>query len=390
MLVIGKINLLEDRSRMAKDIREIGNNKIRYRALAEWLSQQIDTGAMPYGVRIPSETALCNRFGLSRQTVRNALKALQESGYISSHQGKGSFVARNIMPQRSNTIGVFLNFADNYVFPEVLSAIVSTLQEKGYGIDLGIGYNRVSLERDFLQRMINCNAAGIIIRGTKSGLPNPNRALYQQLLRTRTPLVFVQNYYPNIPCHAVVLDDCNMMYQLTQRLIDAGHRKIGGIFKFDDAEGQQRYLGYIQALMDNHIPVEEGLISWFESSDAASDTSGREASYDLFAATVAEKCTAVVCYNDKTATAIIMRLENLGKKVPDDLSVVGFDGESVEQLRIRDLSLTSVIHPKAELGITAAQVLLETIDTAGNYPQSVVEHLISCQINDGNSIRPIV
>ena len=184
---------------MAKDIREIGNNKIRYRALAEWLSQQIDTGALPYGVRIPSEAALCNRFGLSRQTVRNALKALQESGYISSHQGKGSFVARNIMPQRSNTIGVFLNFADNYVFPEVLSAIVSTLQEKGYGIDLGIGYNRVSLERDFLQRMINCNAAGIIIRGTKSGLPNPNRVLYQQLLRTRTPLVFVQNYYPNIP-----------------------------------------------------------------------------------------------------------------------------------------------------------------------------------------------
>ena len=83
MCVIGKINLLEDRSRMTKDIREIGNNKIRYRALAEWLSQQIDTGAMPYGTRIPSETALCKRFGLSRQTVRNALKALQESGHLS-------------------------------------------------------------------------------------------------------------------------------------------------------------------------------------------------------------------------------------------------------------------------------------------------------------------
>lgn len=375
---------------MSKDIREVSNNKIRYKALADWLSHQIDTGVLPYQSKIPSETALCNRFGLSRQTVRNALKALQEKGYISSYQGKGSFVVRNVAPQRSNTIGVFLNFADNYVFPEVLSAIVSALQEKGYGIDLGIGYNRVSIERDFLQRMIRSNAAGIIIRGTKSGLPNPNRALYQQLLNTHTPLVFVQNYYPDIPCHAIVLDDCSMMYQLTQRLIDAGHKKIGGIFKFDDAEGQQRYLGYVQALMNNGIPIEESLISWFESSDAASDARGRETSYDLFASMIAEKCTAAVCYNDKTASAIVTRLESLGKKVPDDLSIVGFDGESIDQLQIRGLSLTSVIHPKAQLGVTAAQVLLQMIDEPLSYPQSVIEHPIACQINDGNSIRRIM
>ena len=327
----------------------------KYLKIKDWLLEGINNNTFKYGEKLPSEKALMNRFSVSRQTVRNAIDVLEKEGDIKRVKGSGMFVNKNLKDIRNKTVGVLLSYFDEYVFPFIVGSIQSELTDRGYSIDLGITYNKLDLEKKYLERMLDSNFSGLIVEGTKTGLPNPNLYLYEELYKRNVPVVFIHNYYPALHYPSVLMDDVRLSCKLTEMLIENGHRNIAGLFKFDDLQGHRRYEGYVKALTEANIPINEDNIGWFS-------TSSRDSMFvyqDKPILKNIQKCSAVVCYNDQLATRLYSYFRENGINVPNDISVVGFDNLFPEYFNSK---FTSANHPKGEIGKEAVKILFNMIE----------------------------
>lgn len=328
----------------------------KYREISEWILKKIQNGSYKYNTKIPSEQTLCRKFGMSRQTVRRAIKELTEEGYLRTEKGRGTFVVRQ-RNRQSHTIGVLMSYMHEYLFVDILRGVEEVLDANGFSMEVGITNNHLDKERTFLQRMVENDIAGLIIEGTRSALPNPNVRYLQQLQDKGIPIVFIHNRYLNFPCLTFVMDDEALSYKMTEMLIKAGHKQIAGIFKGDDLQGVRRYKGYVDALCEYGIPIDESRIGWFYENYYANQK------LDMIVKEILElfnSYTAVICYNDFIAKSVCDLLSIAGVSVPDDISIVSFDN-----LIIADQiagGLTSAAHPRKLLGIEAATNLVYKIE----------------------------
>ncbi len=360
----------------------------KYKALYDWIAKSIDSRKVAFGEKLPSENMLCQKFGISRQTVRNALAELEKAEYVSRFKGKGTFVKKKVTLGRADTVGVCLSFLENYIFPNVLHGIEEVLTEHGFGIDFGFGNNRVDQEAKFLRRMLDMNVSGLIVEGVKSAFPTPNEQYYKELQRANIPIVFVHNYYSNVKCPCVLMDDETLMAQLTELLIQAGHRRIAGVFKFDDLQGILRYTGFVKALMKAGLPVNEDLVAWYDSTNLESARVRTDCILEEFADVIVKKgVTAFACYNDLIASRMVEKLEARGVRVPEDVSLVGFDNSEIVQLK--KFRLTTAHHPKDLLGETAAKKLLHLIHNPQEPQDKRTLYIMGSEIFMGDSIREI-
>ncbi len=151
------------------------SNGIKYKALYSWMIGKINDGSFAYKEKLPSESALCEQFQISRQTVRNAMDRLCQEGYIERVKGSGSFVTKPVRI-REKTIGILFLTISGYINANILNGIEEVLTKQGYSILLELSHNRVVNETRFLQKMLTSNVSGLIIEGTKSSFPRSGRA----------------------------------------------------------------------------------------------------------------------------------------------------------------------------------------------------------------------
>lgn len=334
--------------------------KFKYQDLVQAILAKIKDGTFPYNSKLPSEAEFCSEFSVSRQTVRNALKQLANDGYIYSVKGSGSFVNMSARP-RKKKIGVMFTTVAGYICSDILNGLENVFTKNGYSIQLELSHDRCDFETRFLQKMCNSNVSGIIIEASKSNFPTPNAALFRQLDELRIPYVFVNGYYRNVPCNAVVWEDENVAYQMTTRLIKAGHRKIGCIFRFDEMQGAHRYLGYTRALIENDIEINNDIICWYHDTIENSCVKPLQTVLiEKFIDQLSDNCTALVCYNDLIAGIVINRLQMNNIKIPEQISIVSFDNSDLVKL-FSLKGFYSFEHPKNEIGHVAAKRLLHLI-----------------------------
>lgn len=343
--------------------------KPKYKALCQWLIDRISDGTYQFQEKLPSESELCARFHISRQTVRNALQELEESGYIMRSRGSGSFVNKEIR-QKEKIIGVLFTTLGDYINSDILTGLESVFNQNGYSILLEQSHNRVENERLFLKKMVDSKVAGLIIEGTKSSFPTPNTDLYERLSSLKIPYVFINSSYSNVNASSVVWDDENVSYLVTEQLIKSGHTKIAGLFRFDETQGPNRYLGYVRALIDNGIAVQEDYISWYGLSGQTKERERQFQYVDIFVKDILQSCTALICYNDYIACHIVPYLTSMGVTIPKALTVVSFDNSDITQLYGAQ-RVPSVAHPKEALGELAAELLLKAIRAPFSEPQPV-------------------
>lgn len=232
----------------------------------------------------------------------------------------------------------------------------------------------------YLKGMLGRNVSGLIIEGTRSSFPNPNLRLYKEIRRRNIPTLFIHNHYQNETFDSVEMSDARAGYELTRILIQNGHTRIGGIFKYDDWQGIERYRGFIECLSDFGIDFQEDWIRWYSTRDMEEiKQKGLQRMYRR-----TKDCTAMILYNDEVAGSYGF-LKDRGLRVPEDISLVSFDDAGPEQEA--ELKILSVIHPKYNLGrITARNLLRMMEDRTGrkNYA-----HQFPVAFNNGNSVRDI-
>lgn len=329
----------------------------KYQQICAWVNTEISNGTFVRGDKLPTENELIERFSVSRQTVRRALKELTENGTVESRRGSGTYVTASIRrcKDREIRIAVMLTYVDTYIFPVIVKGIESVLTPAGCAMQIAMTDNAVEKERMLLKEFIRTRSVdGIIAETVKSGLPNPNLNLYRELENIGIPVLFVNSFYKDLEIPHVSLNDRMAGYLAARHLVECGHRSIGGIFKADDGQGHLRYAGYTEALMDNDIKVKSGQIIWIDSEELKN----MEEESEKFLKRL-KNCTACVCYNDETAWKLVQIFQKAGKRVPDDLSVVGIDDSALA--RLCPVPLTSVENPAGELGRMAAEMMMRKI-----------------------------
>ena len=345
----------------------------KYIYIAKTLEQEIRDGIWPLGSKLPIEPELCARFEVARQTLRQAIGVLEEQGLVERLQGSGTYVRAVAPATQRQTVCVMTTYLDDYIFPEILSGVEEVLSAERINTQMRLTRNRISTERQNLLELQNSDCSGLIVEGTKTALYNPNTAIYQTL--TGTPVVFINGWSRELTdVSYVAADDYQGARTLTEYLITRGHSAIGGIFKHDDIQGLKRHQGYLDALLKAGLPMEEENWRWFATEDV-------ELLFQPGLADWLRRFSAVVCYNDTIAVRLMQFCAAHGIRVPEDLSVTGFDNSALSEI----MGLTTVQHPGAALGRAAAEAVLALMQ----HPEQTIQKLLPVPLVERRSVRQL-
>lgn len=327
----------------------------KYLLLAQRLRAAILAGQYTPGQRLPSEHELMEVHDCSRQTVRQALSILDAEGLTERVRGSGTYVRSGRVQQSwPHPVAVVSTYIGEYILPSILSGIEEALSANGYTALLFATHNRVDEERRILSDLLHKPIDGLLVEGTKSALPNPNIDLYRQLRKNGVPVLFLNGFYQELSDFPhLVTDDRQGGYDATEFLIQKGHTRIAGIFKNDDRQGHERYLGYASALIDHQLALTDDHVLWFT-------TSTRADMVERYGLSVVEGCSAVVCYNDEVAVPLLNLLLRAGYKVPEDVAIISFDNSTMADLAA--VRITSLTHPKQRMGVEAVRRLIHLIE----------------------------
>ena len=340
----------------------------KYQQIAETLKARIAEGVYPPDSMLPTEFQLCEQYGVSRQTIRMALKTLADQNIIQRRQGSGSRVLNlsDAPAERRKTVAIITTYISDYIFPAILREAEAVLSANNCSTLLFATSNQLFNERRILLNLLQeTHIDGILVEGTKSALPNPNLDLYQKLRERKIPLVFFNGSYDNLDAVSVLDDNFDGGRQLTRYLAGKGHRIIAGIFKSDDIQGHQRFAGFSSAMCEENLPLEDRHVFWYRTEDKPELTPDSKL-WDHALAPVLEGCSAVVCYNDEVASYVIQCLTRRGVSVPGQMAVVSFDNSLYSRLTVP--RITSLSHGDLNAGRVAAETLLALF--RGEAPES--------------------
>lgn len=280
--------------------------------------------------------ALHNHPRISPETTRVIKKLAEEMGYVPSE------VARSLVSSRSAGIGVAVNDFLNPFYVDLITNIENAITDDTYHIFVGSFHRSHGQEQSLIRTFYESRLAGAIVVGS---LVDGDYQSWSH--RKSMPIVLIGcRVYP----YSVGVDNRFGAQAATKHLISLGHRRIAFVTQGHrtDTE-QQRLQGYQTALSQQHLPLDDSAIVHGDGNI----TGGIKAVTQLLA--LNPRPTAIVCYNDMTAIGVINGLQQHGLRVPQDISVIGFDDLPIASAYAP--ALTTVRQPTAALGAAAIATL---------------------------------
>lgn len=260
-----------------------------------------------------------------------------------------SAIARSLASKKTKTIGVVVTSIADPFIADVVSGIEETANDHGYSVFLANSNanpeREVRVVHSFHERRVD----GILVTASRVG------ALYVPLLsELKVPIVLINNQHPDEFIYSVMIDNLKASTQVMKHLIGLGHRRIAYI---GDQAGflsdTERFAGYRQGLAFAGYPFLPELVVHGDGKPEG----GRQAMDKLL--TLPVPPTAVFCYNDMSALGALRALYAHGVKVPDDISLVGFDDLAIASYT--SPQLTTVSQPKQQMGRMAMDTMLKLI-----------------------------
>ncbi|GAA0361750.1 GntR family transcriptional regulator [Bacillus horti] len=333
----------------------------KYNKVKEWIRTRIIENTYRPNQKINSESELMKQFGVSRHTVRIAIGELVNEGWLYTEQGAGTFCADRSSRSASHQheqkkIAIITTYISDYIFPSIIRGAEAELSKEGYHVTLFSTNNSYDKEKKILETIISQKFDGAIIEPTQSASANPNINYYLNLDVLGIPYLMINAFYEELEPVHVVMDDEKGGYLQTKHLLELGHSHIAGFFKTDDRQGVKRMKGFIKAFREKNMVVEPKNIVTY--STTGKDSKPADYFRNVWEAS-SEKPTAVVCYNDELAIRLLHVIREKKLSIPDHISIVGYDNSFLAE--VSEVKLTTIEHPKSELGKMAAQMIVKMV-----------------------------
>lgn len=294
-------------------------------------------------------TATVSRVFNDAETVKPAMRA-RVMQVIDRHHYVSDGLAGGLASRRSRLVGLIIPTMINSIYASSTQAIQNVAQSAGYTVLVGISDFKPEQEAQLIHQLIGRRVEGLILTGAE----RPPR-VYEKLRRNGTPFVITWKLArgSNLPC--VSFDNHRAAATAVAHLVSLGHRRIGLICGQtavnDRARGRRE--GFLAAMTKHGLPVEPSLVleRKFEFVE------GRAAMHQMLLNP--RPPTAVFCANDIQAIGALGECREQGLRVPDDISIIGFDDLPIVQYTMPQL--TTVRVPASEMGQRAMESLLHAM-----------------------------
>lgn len=269
-----------------------------------------------------------------------------------------NLLARSLRLGETKTIGVILPDSANPFFAEVARGIEDTGFEEGYSVIICNSDNNQDKEKLYIDVLYEKQVDGIIFVST-----GESTKLLSDSREQKKPFVIVDRMMPGINSDSVMTDNEKGGYLATSHLIQLGHRKISCIRGPSGiSPSANRFTGYCRALEEHKIPLDETFIL----DGDFHFQSGYTNTLDLLK--LDNPPTAIFALNDLMAVGAIAAAQKIGKNVPTDISIIGFD--DIDLAAYVHPPLTTISQPKYEIGVMATNLLLDRIQDNNRQPRS--------------------
>lgn len=306
------------------------------------------------GVSPTTVSLILNHKGerFSDETIKKVLKIVEETNYYPD------FFAQNLVSKNNKTIGVIIPTLGDLFFDGLFEGIEKVASERGYSVILFNSGNSKEKEDRGLDFMLSRSVSGIIL-ATPHILDHERFAL----IRKRCPILLMDRGITPRLEGQIAVDELGGMAEAMDKLSALGHRRIAYIRENQSYYNlQSRFDGYRQGIQRHHLDDDPSLIITADLSVEG----GYEATKKLLEA--GQEFTALCCANDYIAVGAYRALLQAGKKIPDDISVLGFD--DIDIAAYITPALSTVKQTIDELGMEAASALIKKIE----HPETALEN----------------
>lgn len=325
----------------------------KYQMVFDDLKAKIQSSEYKNGDKLPSENMLMDVYGVSRQTIRQALGMLEKEGVLEKSQGKGSFVRKKAARVPTKRIAVITLDIGLSVFPPVLKEVEEVMFSHGYATMLFSTQSSVLRERRILQQLVENPVDGIIMYATMAIFGCENLDLFRVLMDMGTKFVFMDTKYADpelseIPC--VSMEDRQGAYEVTSRILRDSPASLCCFTTYASPHIVERTIGIRRALLDQGFRFDENdFISVYSAERLDEGTVGKLCQINTY--------EVVICTSGVFAIPVIQALNRNGtgnvKKIVvfDDLELPPIEGVTIWILR----------HAEQQMGRICAQKLLNLI-----------------------------
>jgi DNA-binding LacI/PurR family transcriptional regulator len=347
-----------------------------HRRVADRLAQAIARGDYPPDSRLPSEARLVRELGVSRGTVRQALATLSSRGLTEAVPSRGTFV-RGVTPvkmeSRRRVVGVVVPSVAMPYVPAVLAGIEDGLHAHGYSMLAASNGSTREQQAGRVKRIVDEGVSGLIVYPIDY---EPDPELLARLSDGGLPIVLIDRHLIGYSFDAVLADNVGGAFSAVTHLIGQGHRRIAFIStdNLTTTSVAERLQGYEQALAAAGIPDDPSLLfarlrvgkSWGDDYRVANlDNVARIRRF-----LARSDATAVFALHDHLALEVLEAARELGRRVPQDLAVAGFDDDPLAGSL--STPLTTVVQPRDRIGRVAAEIMLDRIAGRRTEPARIV------------------
>ncbi len=345
----------------------------KYEKVRENIREQISDGRLQPNDKLPSEEEYAKLYGVSTITIRRALADLVAEGRITRTKSKGTFVrGAGEEPPSSKLVALLLAPEDGHdvSYMQIIKGAQKIMADNDYSLIVEWGDKRLDSERAAILRMIDRKVDGLLLYPFNPTLSQEN---YRLLRETSIPYVQIDRYDIEAPGHFVGCNNFEGGVMATRNLLELGHRAIHFVaYRFFLSSELERYDGYCSAMRQAGVQLNAGhLLSVVD--------------YDLLADRIrAGEITALFCCNDRLAMEVIEELLRRGVRVPQDVSIVGFDDWASNASS--PVPLTTVRQNFHEIGQMAAHLLVSVINNT--VQSNNIKVLTSVSLVQRGSVAP--
>lgn len=286
---------------------------------------------------------ISNAGTVKKETAEKVLEAIKKLNY------QPNMLARQLRRSETKTIIVVVPDITNTLFSSVLRGIESVAIENGYQVLLGDARNNVETETSYLTILGQKKADGLILLTART-----DQKILEELSQDY-PVVLACEYYEGTKLPSVSIDNVSSARKATEYLISLKHKRIGHISgPLNVVVGRDRCKGFHQAMAKHGLSVDPSLVQEGEFSF--------ESGFNLMMKflSLEEPPTAIFAGNDEMAMGAVKAATSKGYRVPEDLSVVGFD--DIKFASIFEPALTTIVQPTFDMGQKAMHLLLRLIN----------------------------
>ncbi|MEN5018093.1 HTH-type transcriptional regulator GalR [Erwinia sp. Eh17-17] len=293
------------------------------------------------GVSVATVSRVINHSPKASESSRLAVTSAMES--LQYHPNAN---ARALAQQSTETIGLVVGDVSDPFFGAMVKAVDSVAWQTGNFLLIGNGYHNEQKERQAIEQLMRHRCAALVVHAKQV----PDEELIP-LMKQLPGMVLLNRVLAGFENRCIALDDRYGAWLATRYLIQQGHTSIAYICSTHSiSDATDRLQGYYDALKEHNLPCNDRLVAFGEPDEVG----GEQAMTELLGQ--GKTFSAVACYNDSMAAGALAVLSDNGLRVPEEMSLIGFDDVLVSRyVRPR---LTTVRYPIVTMAQQAAELAL--------------------------------